>query len=85
MWTECGAELAGALTTAGLVDEWVLYVAPKLLGDSSRGVVQLPNFHHLDQVPEMRFESVTMLGHDLRICARPLHASDRPTTGEVQS
>lgn len=85
VWTECGAELAGALTTAGLVDEWVLYIAPKLLGDSSRGVVQLPNFHHLDQVPEMRFESVTMLGHDLRICARPLHASDRPTTGEVQS
>ncbi|MBY6063388.1 bifunctional diaminohydroxyphosphoribosylaminopyrimidine deaminase/5-amino-6-(5-phosphoribosylamino)uracil reductase RibD [Pseudidiomarina sediminum] len=85
VWTECGAQLAGALTSAGLVDEWVLYVAPKLLGDSSRGVVQLPNFHHLDQVPEMRFESVTMLGHDLRICARPLHASDRPTTGEVQS
>ena len=30
---EAGTKLAGALLAAGLVDEWLLYVAPKLLGD----------------------------------------------------
>jgi diaminohydroxyphosphoribosylaminopyrimidine deaminase/5-amino-6-(5-phosphoribosylamino)uracil reductase len=42
IWVEAGAQLAGALLQAGLVDELILYIAPKLLGDNGRGLCQLP-------------------------------------------
>jgi len=38
---ECGAGLAGALFTAGLVDELLLYLAPTLLGRGSRPLADL--------------------------------------------
>ncbi|MDN7127789.1 bifunctional diaminohydroxyphosphoribosylaminopyrimidine deaminase/5-amino-6-(5-phosphoribosylamino)uracil reductase RibD [Pseudidiomarina terrestris] len=85
VWTECGAELAGALVAAELVDEWIIYVAPKLLGDTSRGVLQLPQLQDLAQAPQLRYHSFTQVGDDLKICARPLHGSAGADRGEVQS
>lgn len=38
---ECGAGLAGALLTAGLADELLLYLAPTLLGRGSRPLADL--------------------------------------------
>jgi diaminohydroxyphosphoribosylaminopyrimidine deaminase/5-amino-6-(5-phosphoribosylamino)uracil reductase len=38
---EAGPRLSGALLTAGLVDEWLLYVAPKLLGEGAKPVASL--------------------------------------------
>ena len=35
---EAGPRLSGALLAAGLVDEWLLYVAPKLLGKDAKPV-----------------------------------------------
>ena len=84
VWTECGAELAGALVAADLVDEYVIYMAPKLFGASGRGLLQLPIFERIAQAPELVFESVTMLGTDLRIIARPQH-SGGASRGELTS
>ncbi|KFZ28628.1 hypothetical protein IDAT_07715 [Pseudidiomarina atlantica] len=84
VWTECGAELAGALVSADLVDEYVIYMAPKLLGDSSRGLLQLPEFSQLEHVPQLHFQSFTRLGEDIRINALPLHRSVM-ARGEVTS
>lgn len=42
VWVEAGAQLAGALLTAGVVDELIVYLAPKLLGDGARGLCALP-------------------------------------------
>ncbi|RUO59489.1 bifunctional diaminohydroxyphosphoribosylaminopyrimidine deaminase/5-amino-6-(5-phosphoribosylamino)uracil reductase RibD [Pseudidiomarina insulisalsae] len=83
VWTECGAELAGALVAAELVDEFVIYMAPKLLGDSGRGLLQLPAFHGLEQVPELTFESITQVGDDIRIIAYPKHGG--AARGEIVS
>lgn len=84
VWTECGAELAGALVAADLVDEYVIYMAPKLFGASGRGLLQLPAFERIAQAPELVFESVTRLGTDLRIIARPQN-SGRANRGELTS
>ncbi len=40
---ECGATLAGALLTADLVDELVLYLAPTLLGEAAGPLARLPH------------------------------------------
>lgn len=84
IWTECGAELAGALVAADLVDEFVIYMAPKLFGSSARGLLQLPAFERVEQAPELVYESVIQVGTDLRIIARPQH-SGGASRGELTS
>lgn len=84
IWTECGAELAGALVAADLVDEFVIYMAPKLFGSSARGLLQLPAFERVEQAPELVYESVNQVGTDLRIIARPQH-SGGASRGELTS
>ena len=68
---EAGATLAGAFLAAGLVDELVLYVAPKLLGDSAWPLLQLPVFTALPQCPQLKLVDVRQLGDDLRLTLRP--------------
>lgn len=68
---EAGARLAGALLNARLVDELILYVAPKLLGDNSRGLCHLPELKQLADAPEFIFSEVRHVGPDLRLRLRP--------------
>lgn len=51
VWVEAGATLAGALLQAGLVDELIVYIAPKLLGNAARGLCALPGLEELSQPP----------------------------------
>ena len=67
IWVEAGARLSGALLQAGLVDELIVYVAPKLLGDSARGLCQLPGLERLAEAPEFVFSEVRQVGPDLRL------------------
>lgn len=68
---EAGARLAGALFGAGLVDELLLYVAPKLLGSAARGLVELPGVETLADGVELELLEQTRVGPDWRIVARP--------------
>jgi diaminohydroxyphosphoribosylaminopyrimidine deaminase/5-amino-6-(5-phosphoribosylamino)uracil reductase len=70
VWIEAGATLSGALLSAGLVDELILYVAPKLLGDSARGLFQLPALSALADAVSLEFKDVRMVGNDMRIIAK---------------
>lgn len=63
---ECGARLAGALLAAGLIDEIVSYIAPTLLGNSRRGLVDV-EIATLASAPAFRFESALRVGDDLRV------------------
>jgi diaminohydroxyphosphoribosylaminopyrimidine deaminase/5-amino-6-(5-phosphoribosylamino)uracil reductase len=65
---EAGARLNGALLHAGLVDELLLYLAPKLLGPG-RDVAHLPVLPGLDAATRWHFIDTAMLGADLRVRA----------------
>ncbi|OTQ71758.1 riboflavin biosynthesis protein RibD [Gilliamella apis] len=67
VWVEAGAHLAGALIEQDLVDELIIYYAPKLLGHNAQDMCVLPNLQRLSLAPQFRFESVEMIGDDLRI------------------
>jgi diaminohydroxyphosphoribosylaminopyrimidine deaminase/5-amino-6-(5-phosphoribosylamino)uracil reductase len=67
---ETGSRLNGSLLIAGIVDEIVLYLAPKLLGDSAQGLFALPEFTSLHQVLQPRITDVRSVGNDLRITMR---------------
>jgi diaminohydroxyphosphoribosylaminopyrimidine deaminase/5-amino-6-(5-phosphoribosylamino)uracil reductase len=66
---EAGAGLSGALLRAGLIDEFLVYLAPKLIGPG-RGLVEVAALGELSNAWPLRFESVTTVGDDLRIVAR---------------
>jgi diaminohydroxyphosphoribosylaminopyrimidine deaminase / 5-amino-6-(5-phosphoribosylamino)uracil reductase len=73
---EAGHRLSGSFMRAGLVDECLLYLAPKFLG-AGIGLAQLPALAQLSDLPkaqELVFESVDLIGsktdENLRIVAR---------------
>ncbi|MCZ7834644.1 MULTISPECIES: bifunctional diaminohydroxyphosphoribosylaminopyrimidine deaminase/5-amino-6-(5-phosphoribosylamino)uracil reductase RibD [Atlantibacter] len=65
IWVEAGAELSGALLQAGVVDEIVLYIAPKLLGSDARGLFALPGLEKLADAPAFKFSEIRPVGPDL--------------------
>jgi diaminohydroxyphosphoribosylaminopyrimidine deaminase/5-amino-6-(5-phosphoribosylamino)uracil reductase len=68
---ESGPRLAGALLQAGLLDELIVYMAPALLGDRARPLLELPLQHMADKV-QLRLEDVRKIGEDWRFTAIPL-------------
>ena len=72
LWVEAGAELAGALFEQELVDELILYQAPKLMGSSARSLLQLSEYTAMAQVPELDISDVRKIGADIRIIAKPV-------------
>jgi diaminohydroxyphosphoribosylaminopyrimidine deaminase/5-amino-6-(5-phosphoribosylamino)uracil reductase len=68
---EAGAALNGALLAAGLVDEWVAYVAPMAVGDSARGLFAQPPLTTLAEASRFRLADMRQLGEDLRLTLLP--------------
>ncbi|MCC7412244.1 MAG: bifunctional diaminohydroxyphosphoribosylaminopyrimidine deaminase/5-amino-6-(5-phosphoribosylamino)uracil reductase RibD [Gammaproteobacteria bacterium] len=69
---EAGATLTGAFLAAGVVDEVVVYLAPRLLGDAARGIACLPGLTRLTDTVALEFADLRRIGADLRIIARPV-------------
>lgn len=70
VWVEAGAGLNGALLAAGLIDELVIYFAPKLLGSSARGMFAVPELASLADGWDVEIEDMRRIGPDWRITAR---------------
>lgn len=66
---EAGHKLNGSLIKEGLVDEFVVYLAPKLIGQG-RDMASFGPLSELTQATPLTFKSTDMLGPDLRIVAR---------------
>ena len=70
LMVECGPTLGGAFTRQGLVDEFLLYIAPKWLGSAGRPVSELP-FSNMDEAVNMEILDQRQFGGDWRIIAAP--------------
>jgi diaminohydroxyphosphoribosylaminopyrimidine deaminase/5-amino-6-(5-phosphoribosylamino)uracil reductase len=68
---EAGPNLSGSLIKEGFFDELILYVAPKLLGERARGLVELAGVAELAQAPLLSYKDVRRVGSDLRITLIP--------------
>ena len=67
---EAGPNLNGAFLNQGLIDEIIVYLAPSILGNSSRGMFELPMLNELSESFRFYIESVDQIGTDLRIVLR---------------
>ena len=66
---EAGQKLNGSLIREGLVDEFVVYLAPKLIG-LGQGMAQFGPLTALAQAVPLEFKTTERLGVDLRIVVR---------------
>ncbi|WP_303902060.1 bifunctional diaminohydroxyphosphoribosylaminopyrimidine deaminase/5-amino-6-(5-phosphoribosylamino)uracil reductase RibD [Thiohalomonas denitrificans] len=69
---ETGAILSGAMLRAGLIDELVVYMAPRLMGDSARGLFRLPGLEAMADTLDLEIDDIRAVGRDWRITARPI-------------
>ncbi len=67
---EAGARLMGPMVQAGLVDELLVYLAPKLLGRDAREMFSFAAPENLADALQFELHDVTRLGEDVRIMMR---------------
>jgi diaminohydroxyphosphoribosylaminopyrimidine deaminase/5-amino-6-(5-phosphoribosylamino)uracil reductase len=68
---EAGPTLTGAFVREGLVDELLIYMAPKLLGPQGRPLFELPLLEDLQQAASFDIIESRQVGSDLRLRMRP--------------
>ncbi|MHB1200619.1 MAG: bifunctional diaminohydroxyphosphoribosylaminopyrimidine deaminase/5-amino-6-(5-phosphoribosylamino)uracil reductase RibD [Polaromonas sp.] len=66
---EAGSKLNGSLIRAGLVDEFLIYLAPTLLGPGL-GMASFGPLQTLSEGLALKFQSTERVGDDLRVMAR---------------
>ncbi|HET7756576.1 MAG TPA: bifunctional diaminohydroxyphosphoribosylaminopyrimidine deaminase/5-amino-6-(5-phosphoribosylamino)uracil reductase RibD, partial [Steroidobacteraceae bacterium] len=72
---ESGPTLAGELVRQALVDELLLYVAPRVLGNRARALLGLPEPAALDEALAFTLIETRPLGEDLLLRLRPRAAA----------
>ncbi len=68
---EGGEGLNGALLAQNLIDEFVIYYAPKLMGGAAKSMFAMPAFTAMNQAIDLQIIDVRQIGTDIRICAKP--------------
>lgn len=76
---ESGEGLNGALLAQGLIDEFLIYYAPKLMGSAAKSMFAMPEFTHMDQAIALDILDIRKVGVDIRLRAKPSlqHASPK--------
>lgn len=67
---EAGATLAGSFLRRGLLDEIIVYMAPKLLGSNARPIFDLP-LETMSASLALKIKDIRAVGRDWRITASP--------------
>ena len=67
---EAGATLNASFLGQGLWDEMIVYIAPRLMGDTARPLAAL-GFTGMDEAISTTVKSIDTLGPDLRIVLTP--------------
>ncbi|MDO7085447.1 bifunctional diaminohydroxyphosphoribosylaminopyrimidine deaminase/5-amino-6-(5-phosphoribosylamino)uracil reductase RibD [Pseudocolwellia sp. AS88] len=67
---ESGAKLTGAFVEQDLVDEFILFQAPKLMGADGKSLLNMNNLQALSEAKKLTYTDVRMVGEDIRITAK---------------
>ncbi len=68
---EAGATLNGVLLDQEWVDEWIIYMAPCVLGDRARGLFHLPGVNAMADRKSFKIRQVRQIGSDIKIQLQP--------------
>ncbi len=67
---ESGAQLSGAFIEQNLVNELILYQAPKLIGGDGKNLMEMPTVSRLKQAKALTISDIRMVGVDIRITSQ---------------
>ena len=73
LMVEAGQTLNGSLLAANLVDEFILYYAPIILGADARGMLAIPPLESMQDRVSLHIIETRQIGQDIRVRAKPLH------------
>jgi diaminohydroxyphosphoribosylaminopyrimidine deaminase / 5-amino-6-(5-phosphoribosylamino)uracil reductase len=73
---EGGEGLNGALLAQGLIDELLLYYAPKLMGGAAKSLFAMPAFTSMQQAIDLQIIDMRQIGIDIRLRAKPQYHAD---------
>jgi diaminohydroxyphosphoribosylaminopyrimidine deaminase/5-amino-6-(5-phosphoribosylamino)uracil reductase len=68
---EAGATLSTAFIQAGLVDELIVYIAPKLLGSDARSLLNIAGIESISDSLNFEITDLQQIGCDIRIVLKP--------------
>jgi diaminohydroxyphosphoribosylaminopyrimidine deaminase/5-amino-6-(5-phosphoribosylamino)uracil reductase len=69
---EAGPNLAGELIESSLIDEYILFMAPKIFGNEKSVLsVHLPQIDNGNSIKEFRIINHKLIGNDLMVSLRP--------------
>ncbi|GAD78375.1 bifunctional diaminohydroxyphosphoribosylaminopyrimidine deaminase/5-amino-6-(5-phosphoribosylamino)uracil reductase RibD [Vibrio ezurae] len=69
IWVEAGATLAASFIEQGLVDELIVYLAPKIMGSDAQSLINLTGLTEMDQAIALNIEQLTQVGPDIKLVA----------------
>ena len=69
IWVEAGAKLAGALLQNKLIDELILYQAPKLIGGAGQNLFDNMAIEVMDNVIDLTWTDIRQVGNDVKMTA----------------
>ncbi len=72
---EAGQGLNGALIARQLVNELLMYYAPKLMGGQAHDMLAMPSLTHMSQAIDLNITDIRQFGADIRVLALPEYAS----------
>lgn len=81
LWVEAGARLAGALLREGLIDELIIYIAPKLLGPQARPLIEMSELRNLQDALHFTVLEHRQIGEDVRLRLRPRASAPAASAG----
>ena len=68
---ESGSGLNGAMMESSLIDEFIIYTAPVILGSDAQAMMELP-FKKMSEKISLNILELTQVANDLKIRAKPL-------------
>lgn len=77
VWVEAGATLASSMLRQNLIDEIVLYLAPKVIGSDGRGIFSALGLTDMSEVIELDIKALTKVGDDIKIIAHPIYKNTK--------
>lgn len=69
---EAGQGLNGAFLRANLIDEFIFYYAPKLMGSDAKAMFAMTELSEMSQAIELQILDVRQFGVDIRLRAKPV-------------
>lgn len=81
IWVEAGSGLAGALMADNLIDELIVYQAPKVLGDKGMSMLTLPLYQQINQAPHLKMTELRHIAEDIRMTYRVIKPDTHTAAG----